>query len=141
MIRSKAHWGFDDDFMSQFAGVISMSPASVANADVWILEEFGSIIGFYALVPQGDECVLDDLWLLPEHIGGGLGRVMFEHAAQRARELGAAVMKWEAEPFAVGFYTHMGGRVVGEKVSELGRTTPIMAYELTSPLRTSDIGV
>src|ERR1700730_810306 len=106
MIRSKAHWGFDDDFMGRFAGVISLSPASVADADVWILEDAGSIIGFYALVPQGDECVLDDLWLLPDHIGGGTGRLMFEHAALRARELGAGVMTWEAEPFAVGFYAH-----------------------------------
>lgn len=61
-----------------------------------------------ALLPQGPLCILDDLWVAPERIRTGVGRRLFGHALQRAGELGADQMEWEAEPNAAGLYLRMG---------------------------------
>jgi GNAT superfamily N-acetyltransferase len=93
------------------------------------------VAGFYSLIQHGEVSELDDLWLLPRHIGKGLGRRMFEHATNRAREQGATRLEWEAELHAVGLYERMGGRRVGERTSQLGRTLPIFALDLTASPR------
>jgi GNAT superfamily N-acetyltransferase len=63
-------------------------------------------------------------------MGRGLGRRLFDLAAARARELGATRLQWGADPNAVPFYERVGGRVVGEKISEWGRTVPRMEASL-----------
>jgi GNAT superfamily N-acetyltransferase len=129
-IASKAHWGYDEDFMTRFASVVSMSPEYVLKHDVWVLENEGDVAGFYGLIHHEGFCVLDHLWLLPRFIGSGFGRLMFEHAVQRAAEVDASRLEWEAEPNSIAFYRRMGARQVRETHSTLGRTVPIMALDL-----------
>lgn len=129
-IVSKAHWGYNEEFMARFAAVIAIAPEYVRQNDVWILEEAREIAGFYGLIRHGETGELDHLWLLPQHIGKGLGRLLFDHAAERARELGMRRLEWEAEPNAIGFYERMGGRAVRQTTGQLGRRLQVMAREV-----------
>jgi GNAT superfamily N-acetyltransferase len=129
-VASKAHWGYDEVFMARFADVIAFEPARVAEHDVWVLEQAGRIAGFYSLIHHGEVAELDDLWLLPEFIGRGLGRLLFEHARERAAAQGARRLEWEAEPFAIGFYERMGAAPVRETTSALGRRLKVFALNL-----------
>lgn len=64
-------------------------------------------------------------------IGRGVGRLLFEHVALRARELGARRLEWEAEPHAQGFYEHMGASYVRDsEVTEWGRVLDILGVDL-----------
>lgn len=130
-IASKAYWGYDADFMARAAAVLQVSPEYIRRHDVWILEKHGDIAGFYALIDDGDVAVLDHLWLAPNAIGKGSGRLLFEHAVTRARELKARRLEWEAEPNAAGFYRRMGARPVRETTSSLGRTLEVYALDLS----------
>jgi hypothetical protein len=58
--------------------------------------------------------------------------MLFEHAAQVARNDSAESMDWDAEPYALGFYEAMGGVVIGETPSaaEPGRRLPRMRLDL-----------
>jgi GNAT superfamily N-acetyltransferase len=129
-IASKAHWGYDQEFMERFAAVIAITPDYVRQNEVWILEEAGKSAGFYALIRRGEMGELDHLWLLPQHIGKGLGRLLFDSAVERARDLGLRQLEWEAEPNAVGFYERMGGRTVRETMGQLGRRLQVMARQI-----------
>lgn len=129
-IASKGHWGYDQDFLTRFGAILSLSRDWIRLHDVWVLEEDGDVAGFYGLIHHGEVTELDDLWLLPAHIGKGHGRRLFEHAAARAREHGALRLEWEAEPNATGFYERMGGRPVRETTSQLGRKLSIFALDL-----------
>jgi hypothetical protein len=60
----------------------------------------------------------------------GAGSALFRHAAERAAELGATAMEWEAEPNALGFYARMGGRPVRATTSEWGRGLTVMGVAL-----------
>ena len=129
--RSKAHWGYDTEFMSIVAGDLTITPAAIKTHEVWILEEDGEILGFHQ-VKLGDPAWLEDLWLEPEAIGKGRGRELWEHALSIARGGGAWGMEFNAEPFAMGFYEHMGAVQVGETPSRFipGRKLPLMRIPL-----------
>ena len=113
-IASKAHWGYDQEFMERFAAVIAITPDYVRQNEVWILEEAGKSAGFYALIRRGEMGELDHLWLLPQHIGKGLGRLLFDNAYRGApatsacgnssgrpsRTRSGSTSGWEAAPFA-----------------------------------------
>ncbi|GAA1250986.1 GNAT family N-acetyltransferase [Pseudonocardia aurantiaca] len=130
-VRSKAHWGYSREFIERFAAGMGLTSEVVATNDVQVGERDGEPRGFYTLLHRGRLVVLDDLWLEPAEIGHGSGRLLFEHAAARALRSGAAVLEWEAEPYAVGFYTRMGGDTVRWTGSALGRRLPVMRLQLT----------
>jgi GNAT superfamily N-acetyltransferase len=116
--------------MAQFASVISMSPAYVEAHEVWVLVGAGDVMGFHGLIHRGDVSELDHMWLLPQHIGKGYGRLVFGHAVQRASAAGAVSLEWEAERHAIGFYKRMGARPLRWSTSQLGRRSLVMGIDL-----------
>jgi len=131
--RSKAYWGYDAAFMRVVAGDLTVTPSAIKTHEVWILEENGTILGFFQ-VKLGDPAWLEDCWLEPEAIGKGYGRQLWEQALSVARDGGAWAMEFNAEPFAMGFYEHMGAVQVGETPSRFipGRKLPLMRIPLES---------
>lgn len=129
-VRSKAHWPYPPAFVAQFARDLGFTADVVGANDVWVLERDRATVGFSTVLHRGALCVLDDLWVDAAMIGRGYGRLLFEHAAARARAGGARDLEWEAEPYAVGFYERMGGAITGWVDSPLGRPLPVMRLAL-----------
>jgi GNAT superfamily N-acetyltransferase len=116
--ESKAHWGYDRDFVRRWAEGLTFE----SRQERWVADVDGEIVAWAGLIPPADGvAVLDDLWVDPSWIGRGLGKRLFELAADRARELGAVRLEWGAERHALGFYEKMGGRFLREHVTEWGR--------------------
>lgn len=95
------------------------------------------IIGFYALQPhtEYDATDLAHFWLLPEHIGKGYGRQMFEHLLQTMQKAGAERLIVESDPYASGFYEKMGCRKTGERQSSIaGRRLPVYRIDVRGKL-------
>ena len=125
--ESKAHWGYDRDFVRRWAEGLSFE----SDRERWVAEVDGEIVAWAALVPpSGGVAVLDDLWVDPAWMGRKLGSRLFRLAADRARELGAERLEWGAEPNSVGFYEKLGGRKLRDHVTEWGRLAPWMGLEL-----------
>jgi len=125
--ESKAHWGYDRDFVRGWANGLTFK----SEQERWVAEEDGVIVAWAALVPPVDGvAVLDDLWVDPARIDHGLGSRLFRVAADRARELGSRRLEWGAEPNAVGFYEKLGGRKLRDHVTEWGRVAPWMGLDL-----------
>lgn len=127
---SKAYWGYDRSRVDEWAQAMDFRQGSLGGKDVYVVETDGMAIAFAALVPRGAVCELDDLWVDPRWIRRGAGRMLFRVAAERAAELGAEAMEWEAEPNAHGFYEKMGGRHMRDRVSAWGRVNRVMAIAL-----------
>lgn len=134
--RSKAHWGYDAEFLRRVTAELTIMPLAIAEHEVWVLEADGRVIGFHRVIP-GDPAVLEDLWLEPEAIGGGHGRRLWEHAIGVARAGGASAMELDAEPNAMGFYERMGAVRVGVTASSVipGRELPRMRVPLDERAR------
>jgi len=126
-LESKAHWGYDRDFVRRWADGLGFENGE----ERWVAEVGGEIVAWAGLVPPADGvAVLDDLWVDPAWMGRGLGARLFRLSIDRARELGAERLEWGAEPNAVGFYEKLGGRRLRDHVTEWGRTAPWMGLDL-----------
>lgn len=84
---------------------------------VWLAESDGVIVGYLALCIGfslelgGNDAFVDEVFVLPEHRGRGLGRKLLEFAAEAARTLGIVAMHLEvdrANIAAQGLYTSLG---------------------------------
>ena len=130
-IASKGYWGYDIEVVRDWAASGDFTAEGLTRRAAHVAEVNGRVVGWAALIPRGDVCWLDDLWIEPSSIGTGIGSRLFQHAARVAEKLGASRMEWEAEPNALGFYERMGGRYLRDsEPSEWGRVLKVMGVDL-----------
>ena len=133
-VRSKAHWGYDRDFLEKTREDMTVKASAVRQGLVLVAEDgSGCTVGVSALGALGDQVFEIDLFFLdPGVIGQGFGRPLFEETADLARSQGGARLKIVSDPNAEAFYTRMGATRIGEEPSGYipGRSLPLLGYEL-----------
>jgi N-acetylglutamate synthase-like GNAT family acetyltransferase len=132
-MRSKAHWGYDDVFLSAARRELEFRPEKFQPGfHVYLLEDGEVILGFYSLIPRGEEVELHDLFVEPGHIGTGCGKRLWDHAMTVARQLGFHTVIFTADPNAEPFYLRQGAVRVGQTASTISadRMLPLMQYRL-----------
>ncbi len=108
---------------------MTVSPDYIRENETWAALKDGKCIGYYSLKHDSGFLWLDNLWVLPEFIGCGIGGKLFRHALERSRALGSVTLKIEAEPNAQNFYEKMGARKISEHHTEVDgqpRVLPVM---------------
>ncbi|WP_299592434.1 GNAT family N-acetyltransferase [uncultured Tateyamaria sp.] len=132
MHRSKAHWGYDEDFMKAARAVLDLTPRDIESGELRVFDNNGPQ-GLCELVVRENRADLDKLFVAPEAMGQGVGRALVSWAIDQARAQGVTQMQIEADPDAVPFYERMGARVIGGVPSEAiaGRTLPLMQIDLS----------
>lgn len=135
-LRSKGHWGYDQEFLEDARSDLTLTTQYISSSPVFVIEEQGSIKGFYSLSGEGDEVELMHIFVEPAMIGRGFGRLLFRHAVETARRLKYKQLIIGSDPQAVGFYEEMGARRVGDVASPIraGRMLPLLHYSLLSSL-------
>ena len=132
---AKRHWGYPEAWIQHWSESLTVAPEFVRDSTVYSAVVGEEPIAFYALTGTGRKLELEHLWVSPEWIGSGIGRLLFEHATHEAASRGANAVEIEADPNAEGFYLRMGARRIGENVYEIEdqrRALPLMAVELPS---------
>ncbi|MFI6872841.1 GNAT family N-acetyltransferase [Streptomyces sp. NPDC050400] len=132
-LRSKAHWGYDEAFMAACVDELTLLPADVERRRTVVAEDpDGRVLGLATLEGQPPAGELGLMFVDPEALGRGVGRLLFTHVRDAADAGGFAAVHWAADPNAVPFYEAMGGRHVGTVPSGSvpGRTLPLMELRL-----------
>jgi lactoylglutathione lyase len=81
----------------------------------------GRRLGFsVVLAAENGRCELDDLFVEPDSMGLGVGRLLVDDAAGRAAAAGAGRLDVIANPNALGFYERVGFRVTGDMSTRFG---------------------
>ena len=133
-LASKAHWGYDQDFMDLARPSLTVTPEYLAANDCWVAEIDGATVGWFSLVPISNGLLLDNFFLLPAHIGSGVGRLMWDEALRVAEAAGVERMTLEADPNAAGFYERMGAQLTGSATAlDTGRQLPVYEVRLKKP--------
>jgi GNAT superfamily N-acetyltransferase len=130
---AKRHWGYPERWIQTWREILTMRPEFIAANVAYSAMEDDRAVGFYLLTTESDGVHLDHLWIMPHAMGRGIGRALFEHAAEQARALGFQAIKIEADPNAEGFYRRMGASRVGTNVTEIegeARELPLLVYDL-----------
>lgn len=129
---AKACWVYPKEWMEKWESELTVSPENIEEDFVFHLEQDGSIVGFYSLSENEQAFEIEHMWVAPEYMGKGLGKMLFEHAKQTAIEKGAKKLRAESDPNAKGFYEKMGMHRTGEKESSIipNRMLPILELAL-----------
>jgi len=135
--RSKAHWGYDDAFMHACRDELTVSEESLTDpSEYWQLAEVdGRIAGYVGLVPESaDTAEIEALFVEPEFIGSGIGRLLLLAATDAAKARGYTGIVIQSDPDAAGFYEKMGAKRVGDRPSDSvpGRNLPLYVLDLTT---------
>jgi GNAT superfamily N-acetyltransferase len=130
MRRSKAYWGYDAKFMETFRQTMVIRAEQIRAHIVYVAQDqTGRVIGFYQLQQRESEMHLLDLFIEPEFIGRGIGKVLFRHAVEQSRVMGFCGFTLDSDPNAEPFYLRMGAIRIGERESAIpGRFIPKMKY-------------
>ncbi|WJQ82402.1 N-acetyltransferase [Brevibacillus brevis] len=69
--RSKAYWGYSDEFMKACRDDLTLSSAYIETQEVYVLEDEGSIKGFMSLEKDAEQeqWLLGYLFMEPEAVG------------------------------------------------------------------------
>ena len=134
-LRSKAHWGYSQEFMVACHQELSQSQAKIIALEFhfFVSEVADTITGFYAVEQVSKEQFeLEALFVEPNWIGKGIGRLLMEHAKAEVLRQGGQSIVIQADPNSAGFYEAMGGTLTGqtESASIPGRLLPIYVIEL-----------
>jgi GNAT superfamily N-acetyltransferase len=128
-IAAKRHWGYPERWIQLWIPQLTITSDYLSRNETWIAMINGQAVAFYSLKQENGSLWLDNLWVLPDTMGQGLGALLFRHARTRCRRAGAVVLKIESDPNAVGFYEKMGARKVDEHHTEVdgrARMLPVM---------------
>jgi len=129
-VASKGHWGYEPQRVRDWADRGDFDRETLEQLALFVAEADGRVIGWASVEPRVEVAWLADLWVEPAWIGKGAGTALFRRAADHARDGGARVLEWEAEPNALGFYEKMGARRLRDSTSEWGRMLSVMGVGL-----------
>jgi ribosomal protein S18 acetylase RimI-like enzyme len=133
--RSSDVW---EEYRAQLAAnpdAIEPPHQAIADGRVRVaVDASGRRLGFSVVLPVRDgRCELDDLFVEPDSMQLGVGRLLVDDVATRAAASGASYVDVIANPNALGFYERLGFEITGQASTRFG-SAPRMSLEL-SPVR------
>ncbi len=131
-LRSKAVWGYDQQFMEACTRELTFTPTDLLARNIQVADADGRVIGVVELALESGDAELAKLFVEPSHMGTGAGRKLFEWAKATARASGASILTIDADPGAANFYRRMGAVDDGvvQSGSIPGRALPRLALRL-----------
>jgi len=128
---AKRHWKYPEDWIRLWQDALTVTPGFIDRHPVCCAVLGARVLGFYALSGAGATRELEHFWVVPEHIGRGVGARMFRHAVATLTADGARGLRIASDPYAEGFYLRMGARPAGEVPSApRGRALPLLVLEV-----------
>ncbi|MEW2621304.1 GNAT family N-acetyltransferase [Streptomyces sp. NPDC048106] len=131
-VRSKAHWGYDAEFLDACRDELTVAANEVARRRATVADRDGRILGFTTLEGEPPTGVLGMMFVDPQAIGQGIGRLLFERTIAAGRDLGYTQLTIDADPNAEPFYRAMGAVRIGTVPSGsiAGRVLPQMVVTI-----------
>lgn len=116
---AKRYWGYPENWIQHWQTDLTVSSEFVRENPVYVAEQDGELVGFYALIVRNEKAELEHMWVAPKNIDQGIGKELFIHAMHEAARQNVAVVEISSDPNAEGFYRKMGAQRIGEVASEI----------------------
>lgn len=125
--RSKAYWGYSKEFLDKCKDELTVTVPYMEMNPVYVLEKNNKILAFYSITLN--EKKLEALFIDPEHIGKGLGKLLWLDLLSKAKQLNIEEFTFDSDPNAEAFYVKMGAKRIGETPSTVfpDRRLPLMS--------------
>jgi GNAT superfamily N-acetyltransferase len=134
-VRSKAHWGYDAQFMRQADRSLQIDPAAIAAGRVFVATgRSGDLLGVVdcCALPEPGAFDLLHLFIEPSAVRRGIGRALFQAACAWCVAQGGSRLLILSDPNAAAFYQRLGAQLIGEAPSDAipNRLLPLLEYPL-----------
>ena len=116
-VRATLSAGHDEAFIDRVMPALTVTvPFINANCVQVAQASSGDVVGvvWVTLTALPGIALLHGLFVDPAHWKQGIGRILFEGAVARAREITTAALMVYSEPSSEGFYKRMGAVRLGE---------------------------
>lgn len=126
--KSKAYWGYSDEQMGNWSELLTITKNYIETNNVYKLLDNDLTIAYYSYIYLNKkEVKLDNLFVLPNYIGTGLGKLLMNHFLDRIKNTEIEKIILDSEPNAEKFYEYFGFKKVGQiETSIKNRYLPIM---------------
>ncbi|OXA81629.1 Ribosomal protein S18 acetylase RimI [Flavobacterium aquidurense] len=130
--KSKAYWGYSDEQIENWSQFLTVTSVYIEANAVYKLTLENKIVGYYSFLFEDEETVkLDNLFVLPEYIGKGFGKILMRHFLSEVDKTSITKIVLNSEPNAEQFYAKLGFVKTGQiETSIKDRYMPIMQLEL-----------
>ena len=130
--KSKAYWGYSDEQMRKWSDLLTITEEYIQNNEVYKLIINQSIVAYYSYFEiEKDSVRLDNLFVSPENIGKGYGKLLMNDFILKIKKSEAQRIILDADPNAQKFYENFGFVKIGEiETSIKDRFLPIMELKL-----------
>jgi GNAT superfamily N-acetyltransferase len=131
-LRSKAVWGYNEEFLEACRGELSFDQRDLHLTPIAVAEHGGKLVGVAQVKVIGNQADLLKLFVEPSALRRGVGRTLLAWAINVARENGATRLVIDSDPGAAPFYRRMGAYDVGgaRSGSIPGRMLPKLAINV-----------
>ncbi|TPG38731.1 GNAT family N-acetyltransferase [Flavobacterium pectinovorum] len=126
--KSKAYWGYSKEQIENWSQFLTVSKEYIETKSVYNLIVEDQIIGYYSFFHESENTIkLDNLFVLPDFIGKGFGKVLMNDFLIRLKDQSVHKVILNSEPNAEEFYSKLGFVKVGQiETSIKDRYMPIM---------------
>ncbi len=130
--KSKAFWGYSNEQMENWSELLTITKSYIESNIVYKLLIDNTIVGYYSYINLEDDVIkLDNLFVLPEYIGSGLGKLLMNDFMDRLKMTKTKKVVLDSEPNAEQFYEKFGFIKVGQIETKIkDRYLPIMEYKV-----------
>lgn len=130
--KSKSHWGYSNEQIESWSSQLTITTNYIETNKIYKLVINDLVVGYYSYVILEENVVqLDNLFVLPEYIGKGLGTFLMSDFLDRCKALKFQKVVLDADPNAENFYKKHGFKTIGQiETSIKDRFLPIMELHL-----------
>ncbi len=130
--RSKAVWGYDEEFLKACRGELTFSPQDLELTHIAVAGADRKKLGVVQVKIRAADAELLKLFVEPQVLRKGTGKALFTWATAISRRMGAHQMIIDADPDAAPFYRRMGARDAGKAPSGSipGRMLPRLTFHV-----------
>lgn len=112
-LNAKAHWGYSVSQMAAWRASLLTDPKTIDSWPTLVADVQGDAVGFGQVNPECSPWALISLWVLPEHMGQGVGKALLQHLAHIAASAGVQTLHIDSDPNAERFYLGCGAVRIG----------------------------
>ena len=116
---SKRYWRYPEHYFQVWKQELTITKSYIKQHTVYTLRNTTAIIGYYGLVELKEQVAvpgivlwpgywLDHMFVDPDHIGKGIGRMLFDHLCSLCKQRRIETVHLLADPKAMKFYEKMG---------------------------------
>ncbi|MBX2871752.1 MAG: GNAT family N-acetyltransferase [Saprospiraceae bacterium] len=128
---AKAYWGYAQEWLDLWDADLTITPQLMEKDSIYKLVAGKEVLGFCVIAEQGGILEIEHLWIRPQDIGRGLGKLLLQKVLDEVITESHVTLSVVADPNATGFYEKFGLKTVEYIPSQPeGRQLPLMQLPL-----------